>query len=135
MAGGPSSLPGTLPASACSLGCARSFTEVLMAVATGLRKERVMRITERQFEEVIVLDLVGPIAGEKASAQIDEAVRRQSRAGRSIVVANLNSVRSVDLAGLSALVEAYATMRRVGGVLQLACVTKRIHDLLVITRL
>src|SRR2546425_760282 len=87
--------------------------------ATELRKERVMRIKERQFGEVIVLDLVGPIASEKASAQIDEAVRRQNRAGRSIVVANLSSVRSVDLAGLSALVEGYATMRRTGGVLRL----------------
>ena len=94
-----------------------------------------MRIRERQIGEVIVLDLVGPIAGEKAAAQIDEAVRQQNRAGRSIVVANLSSVRSVDLAGLSALVEAYAVMRKAGGVLRLACITKRIRDLLVITRL
>ena len=94
-----------------------------------------MRIRERQFGEIVVLDLAGAIAGGKARAKIDEAVRRHNRAGTRIVVANLGGVRSVDLAGLSALVDAYRTMHMGGGVLRLACVTKRLSDLLVITRL
>jgi anti-anti-sigma regulatory factor len=44
-------------------------------------------------------------------------------------------VRSVDLAGLGALVEAYSAMREGGGEMRLASLTKRIHDLVVITRL
>lgn len=94
-----------------------------------------MRIKERLCGDAVVLDMAGPIAGGKASAMIDEAMRRHSRAGKRLVVANLDGVPSVDLAGLSALVDAYSTMRRAEGVLRLAGVTTRIDDLLVITRL
>ena len=94
-----------------------------------------MNIMERQMGDVVVLDIAGPIAGDTAPAVIEEAVHRHSQAGRTIVVVNLGDVRTVDLAGLSSLVEGYRTMRRAGGVMRLACVTRRIHDLLVITRL
>jgi anti-sigma B factor antagonist len=94
-----------------------------------------MKISERRFGDAVVLDLVGPLAGAKAVALIDSAVRRHSRSGRPVVVANLGRVPLVDLAGLGALVEAYRMMREAGGVLRLAAITKRIHDLVVITRL
>ncbi len=94
-----------------------------------------MKISERQFGDALVLDLAGPLAGGKAAALINSAVRRHGQAGQRLVVANLGKVPSVDLAGLGALVEAYRTMRAAGGVLRLAAITKRIHDLVVITRL
>ena len=94
-----------------------------------------MRITERHVGEVVVLDLVGPLAGWKAAGLVKETVRRHGQAGRHTVVANLARVRSVDLAGLGALVDGYSTMRQGGGEMRLASLTKRIHDLVVITRL
>jgi len=94
-----------------------------------------MRITERHVGEVVVLDLVGPLAGWKAAGLVKETVRRHGKAGRHTVVANLARVRSVDLAGLGALVDGYSTMRQEGGEMRLASLTKRIHDLVVITRL
>lgn len=94
-----------------------------------------MRISERQFGDVVVLDLAGPLTGGKPAAEVDAAVRRNSRAGKRIAVANLGSVPSVDLAGLGALVDAFRTMRAAGGELRLANLTQRIHDLVVITRL
>jgi anti-sigma B factor antagonist len=94
-----------------------------------------MRICERQFGDVVVLDLAGPLTGAKAAEAVDAAVRRNCRAGKRLAVANLGSVPSVDLAGLGALVDAFSTMRAAGGVLRLACLTQRIHDLVVITRL
>lgn len=94
-----------------------------------------MRISERQVGEVVVLDLVGPLTGWKAASAVEETVRRHGRAGTHTVVANLARVRSMDLAGLGALVDGYSAMREAGGEMRLASLTRRIHDLVVITRL
>ena len=94
-----------------------------------------MRICERRFGDATVLDLAGPMVAGKADGLIETAVRRQVRDGRRIVIANLGNVPAIDAAGLGALVVAYTTMRRAGGVFRLACVTKRIHDVIVMTRL
>jgi anti-sigma B factor antagonist len=94
-----------------------------------------MRIGERRFGDAVVLDLAGAIVGGKARTAIDEAVRRHNRTGTHTLVVNLGGVPSMDLAGLSTLVDACRRIRQAGGVLRLACVTKRIGDLLVITRL
>src|SRR5687767_2476925 len=94
-----------------------------------------MNITERRFEHAVVLDVTGPITGREAAGMIDAAVRRHARARTRILVANLGRVPFVDLAGLGALVDAQTTMRHAGGAFRLACVTKHIQDLVVITRL
>ena len=94
-----------------------------------------MNISERQFEHAVVLDVTGPMTGRSAAAAIDAVAHRHARLGTRILVANLARVPSVDLAGLGALVDAHIAMRRAGGAFRLACVTKQIHDLVVITRL
>ena len=94
-----------------------------------------MRLTERQFGDAVVLDFHGPIAGPKAVGMLESAVRRHCGAGVRDVVANLGGVPSVDLVGLGALVDAHLALRQAGGVFKLASVTKRLHDLVVITRL
>jgi anti-sigma B factor antagonist len=95
----------------------------------------IIGISERRFEDAVVLDVTGPITGREAACRIDAAVRRHARAGTRILVANLEGVPQVDLAGLGALVDAHITMRQARGAFRLACVTKRIQDLVVITRL
>ena len=94
-----------------------------------------MNIAERRFKDAVVLDLTGPMTGRQAAGTIDAAVRRHARARTRILVANLGRVPSIDLAGLGALVDAHTTMRHAGGAFRLACVTKHIQDLVVITRL
>jgi anti-sigma B factor antagonist len=94
-----------------------------------------MKITEHQVGEVAVMDLRGALAGRNAVEALDTAVRRRCRDGTRRVVANFAGVPSVDLAGLGALVDAQMALRRAGVAFTLACVTKRIHDLVVITRL
>jgi anti-sigma B factor antagonist len=94
-----------------------------------------MRISERHAGDATVLDLAGALVAGKADGIIEAAVRRQVRAGRRIVIANLGDVPSIDAAGLGALVVAYTTLREAGGVLRIAGATKRIHDLMVMTRL
>jgi anti-sigma B factor antagonist len=94
-----------------------------------------MRIAERQFEDVVILDLHGPIAGATAAGMLESAVRRLCRGGVRCVVADFSRVPSVDLAGLGALVDSHLALREASGVFKLASVTKRIDDLIVITRL
>ena len=93
-----------------------------------------MRISERQVGDAAVLDLTGRIAGRKAD-EIGTAVRRHVQAGTRLVVANLDRVPSMDLAGLSALVEAHRAAKAAGCDLRLAGLTRRIHDLVILTRL
>ena len=51
------------------------------------------------------------------------------------MIFNLEQVSYVDSAGLGALVSAYTTVTREGGSLKLVNVTKRLQDLLSITKL
>jgi anti-sigma B factor antagonist len=94
-----------------------------------------MTINERQFGRIVVLDVRGPIAGRDSAAALLAAVRRRARSGARMVIANLGSVPSIDLGGLGALLEASTAMRAVDGGLTLSGVTRRIRDLIVITRL
>ena len=94
-----------------------------------------MTISERQVEHAVVLDVTGPITGRQAAGVIDAIVHRHAKAGTHVLLANLGRVPLVDLAGLGALVDAYITMQQASGAFRLACLTKRIHDLVVITRL
>jgi len=94
-----------------------------------------MRISERQVGAVVVLDLSGPLYGWQAAGVMEETIRRHCRSGTLTIVVNLARVRSVDCGGLGALVDGYNTMRDAGGEMRLASLTRRINDLLVITRL
>ena len=94
-----------------------------------------MRTSERQVKDVVVLDLAGPLYGWQAAGAVEDTIRGHCRSGTQTIVVNLARVGSMDCGGLGALVDGYNTMRKAGGEMRLASVTKRINDLLVITRL
>lgn len=94
-----------------------------------------MTITERRIGDVLVLDIAGPLAGWKAATGMREAVARSGPMSPRTIVVNLANVRSIDLAGLDALFGAQGTMRAAGGEIRLASLPRRIHDLVIITRL
>lgn len=91
-----------------------------------------VRITERSIGDLTVLDLHGPLFGPEATERFGATVHRLAR---QRLVVNLEDVPSMDAAGLGALVDAYRVMTCNGGTFRLAHVTKRLHDLIVITRL
>ena len=93
-----------------------------------------MRISARRLGVAAVIDINGPIEG-RAGGRILVGVREQIRAGYELVVLNLERVPSVDLAGLGTLVESFVAMRKSGGQLRLAGITRSLQDLVVITRL
>ena len=95
-----------------------------------------MTITERTVNHVRVLDVSGPIAlGAGGSELLADKVRSLLQQGEKRLVVNLAGVPYMDSAGLGELVRAHATTARQGGRLTLLNVTKKLQDLLVITKL
>ena len=94
-----------------------------------------MKIVERQVNDVLILDLVGKIMIGEGDDALREAVTRLVDGGRTKIVLNLAEVPYVDSAGLGEIVRCYTTVSRKGGKLKLINLTKKIQDLLAITKL
>jgi anti-sigma B factor antagonist len=94
-----------------------------------------MDIKERVVESVSVLDLSGKIVLGEGDLQIKERIRDLLSDGQRKILLNLGDVSYIDSAGLGALISSYATAKREGGQLKLVNLTKRVQDLLAITKL
>ena len=94
-----------------------------------------MQISEKHSGSVTVIDLSGKITLGDGDMQIKDTIHSLLHRGRKHLVLNLAQVSYVDSAGLGAIVSAYTTTTREGGTLKLANVSKRLQDLLSMTRL
>ena len=94
-----------------------------------------MQIDERSAGDVTVLDLKGRMTMGEGDELLKDKVNSLILQGRKKLVLNLADVPYVDSAGLGELVQAYATTKNRGGALKLLNVTKRLKDLLVVTKL
>jgi anti-sigma B factor antagonist len=95
-----------------------------------------LQLSERTVGDVVVVDLSGKITlGEGGDAMLKDKVRSLLQQGRKKLVLNLGGVSYIDSAGLGELVQAYAATTKHGGALKLLNTTKRIKDLLSITKL
>ncbi len=92
-------------------------------------------MVEKLVSGVMVLDLRGRVTLGEETEALRERIKRLVAAGHSRIVVNLGEVSYLDSVGLSTLVASYTSARRDGGDLKLLHLTKRIHDLLQITRL
>ena len=95
-----------------------------------------MHISERKIGDVVVVDVSGKITlGEGGDAVLKDKMRSLVQQGQTTRLLNLGEVSYVDSAGLGEIVQSYATVNKNGGTLKLLNVTKRIKDLLSITKL
>ena len=94
-----------------------------------------MKIVERQVGDVVILDLHGKILIGEGDDALREAVNRLVDGGHTKLLLNLADVPYVDSAGLGEIVRCYTTVSRKGGRLKLINLTKKIQDLLAITKL
>jgi len=94
-----------------------------------------MEIKERVVEGVSILDLSGKIILGEGDVQIKERIKDLLADGQRRILLNLGDVSYIDSAGLGALISTYTTTKREGGHLKLVNLTKRIQDLLAITKL
>ena len=95
-----------------------------------------LQLSERTIGDVVVIDLGGKITlADGGDAMLKDKVRSLIHQGRRKLILNLGDVSYVDSAGLGELVQAYAAVTKSGGSLKLLNTTKRIKDLLSITKL
>ena len=94
-----------------------------------------MKVTTRQVDGVTILDLSGRITLGEGSVQLRDAIRDLLAKGSKQILLNLADVNYIDSSGIGELVSAYTTVRNQGGELKLLNLTKKVHDLLQITKL
>jgi len=94
-----------------------------------------MKATIRQVDSVMVVDISGRITLGEGCAQLRELIRDQLTKGNKRVLLNLADVTYIDSSGIGELVSAYTAVSNQGGQLKLLNLTKKVHDLLQITKL
>ena len=94
-----------------------------------------LTISTRQLDGVTILDLSGRITLGEGSVQLRDAIRDLLAKGSKLILLNLADVNYIDSSGIGELVSAYTTVRNQGGELKLLNLTKKVHDLLQITKL
>ena len=94
-----------------------------------------MQIEERMVGDVVMLDLKGKITLGEGDELLKDKVNSLVNQGHKKIVLNLADVPYIDSAGLGEVVRTYTTVSRQGGSLKLLNLTKRITDLLAITKL
>lgn len=94
-----------------------------------------MKIEERAVGGVTILDLQGKMLIGEGDELLREKINQLVENGTQKIVLNLAEVPYVDSAGLGEIVRCYTTVSRKNGKLKLLNLTKRIHDLLSITKL
>ena len=94
-----------------------------------------MQIEERIVDGVTVLDLKGKMTLGEGDELLKEKINAMLQQNRKHLLLNLEGVPYIDSAGLGEIVRTYTTVSRQGGKLKLVNLTKRITDLLSITKL
>jgi anti-sigma B factor antagonist len=94
-----------------------------------------MKVSTRQVDGITILDLSGRITLGEGSVQLRDSVRDLLSKGSKHILLNLGDVNYIDSSGIGELVSAYTTVRNQGGELKLLNLTKKVHDLLQITKL
>mgnify|MGYP003352693880 CR=1 FL=1 len=94
-----------------------------------------MQIEERTAGDVTILDVTGKMTLGEGAEALKDKVNSLVHQGRKKLILNLEAVPYIDSAGLGEIVRTYTTVSRQGGSLKLLNLTKRITDLLSITKL
>ncbi len=94
-----------------------------------------MDIAERTVSGVTVLDLKGKMTLGEGDELLKDKINSLLADGKKKLILNLEGVPYIDSAGLGEIVRTYTTVSRQGGSLKLLNLTKRIEDLLSITKL
>ena len=94
-----------------------------------------MKSITRQVNGITIVDLSGRITLGEGSVLLRDLVRDLVTKGQRKILLNLGDVTYIDSSGIGELVSAFTTVRNQGGELKLLNLTKKVHDLLQITKL
>ncbi len=94
-----------------------------------------MKATTRQVDSVTVVDVSGRITLGEGCSQLRELIRGHLGKGHKNLLLNLADVTYIDSSGIGELVSAFTAVSNQGGQLKLLSLTRKVHDLLQITKL
>ena len=94
-----------------------------------------VKLTTREVNDIVIIDLSGRLTMGEACAAVRDELRDQIDHGVRKLLFNLADVSYIDSAGLGELTAAYTSVRNRGGALKLLNLTKRVQDLMQITKL
>jgi anti-sigma B factor antagonist len=94
-----------------------------------------VRLSTRQVGDVVVVDVSGRITLGEGSSNLREGIRDLLAKGHRKILLNLADVSYIDSSGIGELVSGYTSVTNAGGQLKLVNLTKRVNDLLQITKL
>ena len=95
-----------------------------------------MQLEQRIVGTVAIVSITGDITLNKGGdVLLKDKIQSLLQQGHTNLLIDLSGVSYVDSAGLGQIVQAYATTKNRGGALKLLHVTKRLRDLLVVTKL
>ena len=91
--------------------------------------------TTREVGTVSIVDLSGRIALGDGSALLRKTVRDLLDGGQTRILLNLGDVNYIDSSGIGELVSGFTAVRNRSGELKLLNLTKKVNDLLQLTKL
>ena len=95
-----------------------------------------MQIEQRSSGDVAIVGISGDITLSKGGdVLLKDKIQSLLQQGHRKIVLDMGNVSYVDSAGLGQLVQIHATTKNQGGALRLANTTKKLKDLLVVTKL
>ena len=94
-----------------------------------------IKASTRQFEDVTIVDLSGQIKLGEGSSIVRDLVKDLLGKGNKKILLNLADVSYIDSSGIGELVSAFTSVRNQGGELKLLQLTRKVQDLLTITKL
>jgi len=94
-----------------------------------------LRATYRDAGMITVVDISGRITLGEGSALLRRTVRELLDDQRTRIVLNLADVNYIDSSGIGELVSAFTAVKNRGGEMKLLHLTKKVHDLLQLTKL
>ena len=94
-----------------------------------------MQTAVRQIEGITIIDVSGRITLGEGNVMLRETIRGLVEKGSDKILLNLHDVGYVDSSGIGELVKSYTTVRNRGGQMKLVNLSKRVYDLLQLTRL
>jgi anti-sigma B factor antagonist len=94
-----------------------------------------IKLSTRQVGDVSVVDAAGRITLGEGSSALRDTLRDMVAKGQKKILLNLSEVSYIDSSGIGELVSGFTTVTNQGGSLKLLGLTKRVKDLLQITKL
>ena len=94
-----------------------------------------LKITKRTVDGILAIGLSGRIVFGDESSLLRDEVKKAVQDGVKRIVLNLGEVNYIDSGGLGTLVALHTTAHNAGGTIKLANLTKRVGDLLQVTKL